>query len=78
MIARVQVDPEFRVLERRPLFEIPDRVLRFGFGVSYDVSADDQRFLMIRLQQVGGATADQSRVILVLNWFEELKNRVPN
>ena len=44
---------------------------------SYDITADDQRFLMTRFaiytdEDVG----DNRRLILVQNWFEELKQRV--
>jgi serine/threonine-protein kinase len=41
----------------------------------YDVSADGQRFVMIK----EGATAAAVRtgVTVVLNWFEELKTKVP-
>jgi len=40
----------------------------------YDVAPDDSRFLMIR--QTGGD--DEPRMILVQNFFEELKRLVPN
>ena len=36
---------------------------------NYDVSADDQRFLMVR--EDGPASA--SRIVVVLNWDEEVK-----
>ena len=38
---------------------------------SYDVSADGQRFLMVRED----LPADASRIVVVLNWAEELKAR---
>ena len=38
----------------------------------YDVSPDDQRFVMIRLR--GGAAGDA--LVVVENFFEELKERV--
>jgi Tol biopolymer transport system component len=41
----------------------------------YDVTADGQRFLMIKPVAQEGAAATQIHV--VLNWFEELKRRVP-
>ena len=41
----------------------------------YDVSADGQRFLMIK--QDATAAAAQTGVTVVLNWFEELKTKVP-
>ena len=44
---------------------------------AYDVSRDDQRFLMIKRDS---ATGDQpsalASIVVVLNWFEELKQRV--
>ncbi len=39
----------------------------------YDVSADGQRFLINTLVEEEGATP----IVLVLNWFEELKRLVP-
>ncbi|MCH7474367.1 MAG: PD40 domain-containing protein, partial [Gemmatimonadetes bacterium] len=41
---------------------------------NYDVSPDDQRFIMIQFQE-GEVESD---VVMVLNWFEELKARAGN
>jgi eukaryotic-like serine/threonine-protein kinase len=48
-----------------------------GRGRMYDVSADGQRFLMIK--EISGADErpPSARIILVQNWFEELKRLVP-
>ncbi len=60
----------------------PDLVLEQQYSVggsagpSYDIAADGQRFLMIK-DQADAATAS-TQIILVLNWFEELKRLVPN
>ena len=43
----------------------------------YDVSADGQRFLMIKESATGDPTATPASMVVVLNWFEELKQRVP-
>jgi serine/threonine-protein kinase len=43
----------------------------------YDVSADGQRFLMIKDSAAGDPTATPASMVVVLNWFEELKQRVP-
>ncbi|HEY1953598.1 MAG TPA: hypothetical protein VGG76_12415, partial [Gemmatimonadaceae bacterium] len=43
--------------------------LSFARGAEYSVAPDDQRFLMIR--QVAGGVPDE--LIVVDNWFEELK-----
>jgi hypothetical protein len=42
---------------------------------NYDVSADGQRFLMLKPAEASETAPTQINV--VLNWFEELKRRVP-
>jgi Tol biopolymer transport system component len=46
-----------------------------GTSPNYDVAPDGQRFLMIKPADAGEAAPTQINV--VLNWFEELKRRVP-
>jgi Tol biopolymer transport system component len=46
-----------------------------GTTPNYDVSPDGQRFLMIKPSEASEAAPTQIQV--VLNWFEELKRRVP-
>jgi hypothetical protein len=41
----------------------------------YDVSPDGQRFLMLKSTEQAGNAPTQINV--VLNWFEELKQKVP-
>ena len=51
-----------------------------GFDLrGYDVSADGQRFLMIKDAAPSGqtSTAPSASMVVVLNWTEELKARVP-
>ncbi len=43
---------------------------------NYDVSADGERFLMLKPSESAGEAPTQINV--VLNWFEELKRRVPS
>ncbi len=43
----------------------------------YDVSRDGQRFLMIKDAMSSGSTGASPTITVVLNWFEELKARVP-
>ncbi len=40
----------------------------------YDITPDGERFLMIK---EGGAAGAPSQIIVVENWFEELRQRVP-
>jgi hypothetical protein len=44
----------------------------FEYGWAFDVSRDGQRFLMTRQNE-----SVASEIEVVLNWFEELKARVP-
>jgi serine/threonine-protein kinase len=41
----------------------------------YDVTADDQRFVMVRTAGLAGGTT-QSRVVIIDNWFEELREKM--
>ncbi len=49
------------------------------YGRAWDVDPKNDRFLMITLPRgsTGSAASPQVRVDVVLNWFEELKQRVP-
>jgi serine/threonine protein kinase/Tol biopolymer transport system component len=66
--AAVRTNPVFSVTGARILFSA-SRFGSFEASPQYDVSADDQRFLMLRPL----AGADPDRLIVVENWFEELK-----
>ena len=44
-------------------------------GRTYDATPDGQRFLMIKNEATGPAATN--RIIVVENWFEELKRRAP-
>jgi serine/threonine-protein kinase len=46
-------------------------------GGSYDVSPDGRRFLMIKDNGGADPNATPANFVVVLNWFEELKARVP-
>jgi serine/threonine-protein kinase len=58
----------------RMLFEGPYLPTAASFPY-YDVSPDGQRFLM--LKPVESETAAPTQINVVLNWFEELKQKVP-
>ncbi|MFC1639208.1 LpqB family beta-propeller domain-containing protein [Gemmatimonadota bacterium] len=70
--ARVVTEPTFSPGAQRILFSAAEYVLDF-WQRGYDVSGDDQRFLM--LKQLSG---ENTELIMVLNFFEELKQRVGN
>ena len=71
MRAGIKRGPELDIEVPMPLF-----ATRIKIGPEmphhYDVSTDDQRFLINTLLE-----EDATSITLVLNWFEELKERVP-
>ena len=74
MAVAIVTEPELSVGTPRLLFE--GRFLGTGpvqLRRNYDVSLDGQRFLMIKREQ----DLVPTELIVVLNWFEELKRLVP-
>ena len=67
-VAEVLEGPTFATGERRVLFPLQ------GIEALFDISLDDQRFLMIPPRGV----SEQDELIIVENWFEELKAKVGN
>jgi serine/threonine-protein kinase len=43
----------------------------------YDVTADGQRFLMLRPSRGPDSSGERDRIVVVQNWLEELKRLVP-
>jgi serine/threonine-protein kinase len=81
MAAAAQLTPSFRAGNPRTLFEAPSlvldgRVAVNNTGRTYDVSRDGQRFLMLKDTAAAGRTS-RPGIIVVQNWTEELKQRVP-
>ena len=67
-------EPTFRAGNAELLFE--QRYATYIERRNYDIAPDGQRFLMIREgAATDAATAEQ--LVVVLNWFQELKERVP-
>ncbi|HEX9565131.1 MAG TPA: protein kinase [Gemmatimonadaceae bacterium] len=72
--ARVETSGGFQILERRVLFGMTPYVQQQANSTPFDIRLDDQQFLMVRRANLGD---DAGSYILVENWFEELKARVP-
>ena len=72
--AQIQTEPVFKVVTSTPLFNLAGYVLAGQRGIRYDVGPDG-RFLLLK----GDSSDDSSRrnIVLVQNWFEELKRLVP-
>jgi serine/threonine protein kinase/Tol biopolymer transport system component len=74
MAVDIATQPAFAVGKPRMLFEGQYQPARATFPY-YDVSTDGQRFLMVKPTEQAQAAPTQINV--VLNWFEELKQKVP-
>ena len=77
MVAEIRPGPMLAVVERRVLFSVPDGIYFANLSTSYDVTGDDQRFLMARIAGTG-EEQDQGELILIQNFFEELRGRIGN
>jgi hypothetical protein len=74
MAVDIATQPSFTAGKPRMLFEGP-YVATTGTFPNYDVSPDGQRFLMLKPTE--SAEAAPTQINVVLNWFEELKQKVP-
>ena len=76
MAVAIETEPELSVGTPRLLFEGRFLPVLSGDdpGGSYDISPDGQRFLMIKREQ----DLVPTEIIVILNWFEELKRLVPS
>ena len=70
MAVDITTEPSFSPGKPRLLFESPMALSQRDF----DVTPDGQSFLII---QAGEQQAEANQINVVLNWFEELKERVP-
>ncbi len=77
MVATYSADSAFdvqgveRLFDSSPYSRNNDRTWHY-----YDVTSDDQRFVMVRPESSGDD--ESARLILVQNFFEELEQRVGN
>jgi eukaryotic-like serine/threonine-protein kinase len=74
MAVDIATQPSFAAGKPRMLFEGQYQQTPVTFP-NYDVSRDGQRFLMLKPSEQAASAPTQINV--VLNWFEELKRRVP-
>jgi hypothetical protein len=77
MVAEIRPGPLLAVVERRVLFSVPGGMYFANNSTSYLVTEDDQRFLMARIAGTGDEQ-DQGELILIQNFFEELRGRLGN
>jgi hypothetical protein len=74
MAVTIETKPSLTPGKPTKLFEDP---YVFGRGRDYDVSLDGQRFLMIKEGEEKEGTSARTELILVEDWFEELKRLMP-
>ena len=75
MAVDITTKPSFSGGTPKMLLEGEYQLLRTTSTPNYDVSPDGQRFLM--LKTVEQAQTAPTQINVVLNWFEELKQKVP-
>ena len=74
IMAEIDGESSSPVGQKRTLFTVP---VGFIYGVNYDfydITSDDQRFLMARPRRTD--LDESNHLILVKNWFEELRERM--
>jgi eukaryotic-like serine/threonine-protein kinase len=74
MVVAIETKPTFKAGVPEKLF--PDAYYS-TYGHNWDISPDGKRFLMVKGANVASESGMLQRINIVLNWTEELKQRVP-
>ncbi len=83
MVADVRADGgKFTVVSRKPVWNSnppPPLFMSAGAQIfrNYDLSPDGRRFIVLKDVKPAGAAEAPEQIIIVQNWVEELKRRVP-
>jgi eukaryotic-like serine/threonine-protein kinase len=77
MAVAVAAEPTLRFGQPKVLFRGPYVRPSTTSSIPYDISPDGKRFLMMKEPIQTGTSTDPRQINIVLNWFEELKQRVP-
>jgi serine/threonine-protein kinase len=73
MAVSLETEPSFEAGKPRPLFEAPFADSEAAYP-NFDITPNGQSFIMIQTKVESAAT----RLLVVSNWFEELKDRAPS
>jgi hypothetical protein len=75
---RIETAPTFRAGTPTVMFDVPP-FYRSGarIGRQWDIAPDGRRFLIMNPGEAATDDHSQSRIVVVLNWDEELKRLVP-
>ncbi len=71
-----ETDAAFAFRDREVVLEWP--YITQSAGRTYDVSLDGRRFLAVEAAEGGGGEGSTPEITVVLNWFEELRERMGN
>jgi len=80
MAVPVKTEPSFSFETPKVLFQGTYVIPSTAFLSNWDISPEGKRFLMIKSPTAAGSestSAGPRKINIVLNWFEELKERVP-
>ena len=78
MLVEVETEPTFGYGTPRIVFS--GSYIGLGIGIPYDVHPEGDKFLMMKpppIAEEASSAGDPRKIIIVTNWFEELKERVP-
>ena len=75
-VVTIDPGPPLSVGSPEALFDHAPYRRRGADGRMYDIAPDGQRFLMLSRQDLGSARSPR-QVNVVMNWFQELTERVP-
>ena len=79
MSVPIETEPTFRPGTPTMMFDLPPfyRSAPGSRGRQWDIAPDGERFLIVNPGEVATGEYSQARMVVVLNWHEELKRLVP-
>jgi serine/threonine-protein kinase len=77
MSVKVETEPTFKPGKPETLFRGTYSPVTTMEGHPFDVSPDSKRFLMMKLPGATLSAGGPRKINIVVNWFEELKQRLP-
>ena len=78
MSVPIETGPTLRARTPTVMFELPPVYSTYSrIGRQWDIAPDGERFLILIPGDVVTSEQSKSRMVVVLNWHEELKRLVP-
>ena len=78
MVVPVKTEPDLKIDSPKVLFQKPYSYDLGSVGNTWDIHPDGDRFLMMkRVEDDKASTKSLRKINIILNWFEELKEKVP-